>query len=61
MPWCITCNCYDTVKYILLDCIDLHDTRIKYYRNINRMKNLFNENILHIIDYLKEVGLYRNF
>ena len=33
MPWCIPCNCPDTVKHILLDCIDLRDTRIKYYRH----------------------------
>ena len=44
MPWCIPCHCPDTVKHILLDCMDLPDTRIKYYRNIDTMKKLFNEN-----------------
>ena len=61
MPWCIPCHCPDTVKHILLDCIDLRDTRIKYYRNINSMKNLFNENIFNFINYLKEVGLFKKF
>ena len=50
----------DTVKHILLDCIDLRDTRIKYYRDINSLKKLFNENIFNI-NYLKEVGLYKKF
>ena len=61
MPWCIPCNCPDTVKHILLDCIDLRDTRIKYYRDINTMKKLFNENISNIINYLKECGLFKKF
>ena len=33
MPRCIPCHCPETVKHILLECIDLHDTRIKYYRD----------------------------
>ena len=43
MPWCYPCHCPDTVKHILLDCTELSDTRIKYYRNVNNLKNLFNE------------------
>ena len=35
MSWWFPCHCPDTVKHILLDCIDQRDTRIKYYRNIN--------------------------
>ena len=38
MSRCIPCHCPYTVKHILLDCIDLHDTRSKYYRNIDLMK-----------------------
>ena len=45
MPWCIPCHCPDTVKHVLLDFINLHDTRIKYYRNINNLKDLFNGNV----------------
>ena len=30
MPWCIPCHCPDTVKHILLDCIDLPGSRIEY-------------------------------
>ena len=61
MPWCIHCHCPDTVKHILLDFIDLHDTRIKYYRNINSMKNLFNENVFNVVNYLIEVDLFKKF
>ena len=39
----------------ILECISLCDTRIKYHRNINSMKYLFNENISNVINYLKEV------
>ena len=34
----------------LLDCIDLHDTRIKYYRDINSMEKLFNDNVSNIMN-----------
>ena len=61
MPWCIPFHCPDTVKHILLDCIDLRDTRIKYYRNVNTMQKLFCENVFNIINYLKECGLYKKF
>ena len=61
MPWCIPCHCPDTVKHILLDCINLRDTRIKYYRNINTMQKLFCENVFNIINYLKECGLFKKF
>ena len=61
MPWCIPCHCPDTVKHILLDCIDLRDTRIKYYRNVNTMQKLFCENVFSIINYLKECGLFKKF
>ena len=61
MPWCIPCHCPDTVKHILLDCIDLRDTRIKYYRNINNLKDLLYGNIKVICNYLKECGLFYKF
>ena len=57
MPWCIPSHCLDTVKHILLDCIDLCDTRMKYYRNINNLKDL----LKIICDYLKECGLSYKF
>ena len=57
VPWCIPCHCLATVKRILLDCINLRNTKNKYYRNIKSMKNLFNENMLNVINYLKEVCL----
>ena len=61
MPWCIPCHCPDTVKHILLDCTDLRDTRIKYYRNINNLKDLLYGNIKVICNYLKECGLFYKF
>ena len=51
MPWCIPCHCPDAVKHILLDCIDLCDTRIKYYGDINTMEKLFNENVYNVINF----------
>ena len=59
--WCIPCHCPDTVKHILLDCINLCDIRIKYYRDINTMEKLFNENVYSIVNYLKECGLFKKF
>ena len=44
-----------------LSCIDLCDTRIKYYRDINTMEKLFNENVSNIINYLKQCGLFEKF
>ena len=61
MPWCIPCHCSDTVKHILLDCIDLRDTRVKYYRNINNLKDLFNGNVKSICNFLKESALFFKF
>ena len=51
----------DTVKHTLLDCIDLRDTRIKYYRNISNLKDLLYGNIKVICNYLKECGLFYKF
>ena len=59
MSWCIPRHCPDTVKHILLDCINLCDTRIKYYRDINAVEKLFNENASNIINHLKECGLFK--
>ena len=59
MPWCIQCHCPDTVKHILLHCIKLSYTRIKYYRDRDTMKKLFN--VCNIINYLKECGMFKKF
>ena len=59
MPWCIPRHCPNTVKDIFLDCINLRDTRIKYYRDINKLKDLFDENISNIMNNLKECGLFK--
>ena len=46
---------------LLLDCIDLCDTRIKCYRDINMMEKLFNENVYNVKNHLKECGLFKKF
>ena len=61
MPWCIPCHCPDTVKHILLDCIDLRDTRMKYYRDVNNIKDLLYGNVFNVLSYLKECGLFYKF
>ena len=61
MPWCIPCHCPDTVKHILLDCIDLRDTRIKYYRGLNNLKDVFDRSLKSVCKYLKECGLFYKF
>ena len=45
MSWCIPCHCPDTVKHILLECIDLSYTGMKYYINISNLKDLLYGNI----------------
>ena len=49
------------MKHILLDCIDLRDTRIKYYKNINNLKDLFNGNVKSICNFLKKVDYSSHF
>ena len=44
MPSYIPCHCLDTVKHILLDFVDLPDTKIKCNRNVKKLKDLFNDN-----------------
>ena len=61
MPWYIPCHCPDTVKHILLDCIDPHDTRIKYYKDVNNLKDLLYGNIYNVLSYPKECGLFHKF
>ena len=58
IPWCIPCH---TVKQKLLDCIDLCDTRIKYYRDVNNLKDLLHGKIYNVLSYLKECGLFHKF
>ena len=53
MLWCIPCHCPGTVKHILLDCVDQRGTGIKYYRDINTMTKLFNDNISNITNTIK--------
>lgn len=57
-PLCIPCQEPFTVKHFLLDCIDLHITRNRFFR-VNSLKELFDKvEPTKIFAYLKETGLY---
>jgi len=53
-PECDVCQCPLTVKYIMIECVDLHDVRNKHFVVIS-MKDLF-ENVAsqNIVDFIKE-------
>ncbi len=58
-PRCIPCDSDLTVKHILLDCIDLTDTRRKYF-NVSSLAELFQgTDIEALLHFLKEINLYR--
>ena len=44
------CHCPDAVQHILMYSADLCGVRIEYYNSANMIANLFNENILNIIN-----------
>ena len=61
-PVCIPCQCPLTVQHILLECVDFHFTRTKYFNNIASMRQLFEE--VHpskLLLFLKEIGLFYRF
>ena len=57
-PECIACQERYTVKHFMIECVDLADTRDKFY-NVVSLKDLFEQiNVNTILEFLKEVGLY---
>ena len=57
-PECVFCQCYLTVKHLLVECVDLADARRNYF-TAGTMEELFSTVPAHqIIEFLKEVGLY---
>ena len=57
-PFCYACDSPLTVKHILIECSDFLHTREKYYK-VTNLHALFREvNPSHIIEYLKEIGIY---
>ena len=56
-PMCYACQTKYTVKYILIECIDLANVRKTFY-SANNMKELFqNTEINNVISFLKTVKL----
>ena len=60
-PECVPCQCLLTMKHIMIDCIDFHNTRIQYF-NVHSMKELFdNVQPTLILSFLKDIGLFYHF
>ena len=59
-PECIPCQCRQSIKHILVDCVDKSDI-IRQYYTVNDIKQLFT-NVAgdKMLQYLKDVGLYPN-
>ena len=58
VPECIPCAFTLTVKHILIECVDLSETRNEFYAT-NTLKELFEkEPSSKIIDYVKATGIY---
>jgi len=57
-PECTACRCPLTVKYFLLECAELSDTRVKYL-TATSMNDLFdNTDSQLIVDFIKGVSFY---
>ena len=57
-PECIPCQCLLTVEHVLIHCVDLSLTRIKYY-SVTSIKQLFDTvDPRKIVSFLKEIQLY---
>jgi hypothetical protein len=60
-PTCIPCDCPLTVEHILTNCIDFSPTRDEYYK-VNHMYELLHTvNCRNILDFLKEIELFKRF
>ena len=58
-PFCISCNVDLTIKHILTSCTEFNDTRRKYYKS-NNIKHIFDiVTPKKILDFLKEINLYK--
>ena len=59
-PQCVQCNTILTVKHILIECVDLAPMRARYYQ-VDNMKLLFETvRIDLILDFLREINVFRN-
>ena len=57
-PECVPCQCRQSIKHLLVDCVDKSDIIHRYY-TVGNIKDLFT-NVAGdtILQYLKDVGLY---
>ena len=60
-PECVPCQCLLTVEHILLHCVDFSLIRPKHFsaQNLNQLFNTTNP--CNILNFLKEINLYRHF
>ena len=57
-PECIPCNEPLTIKHVLIDCVDMHETRQKYF-TASSLKVLFRDVPPdHIFQFLKEINVF---
>jgi hypothetical protein len=58
-PMCVGCDSPFTVEHILVDCVEFALSRAKYF-NVSSLKELFDTvQARSIIDFIKDIGLYR--
>jgi hypothetical protein len=56
---CVGCDSPFTVEHILVDCIEFAMSRSKYF-NVSSLEELFDTvHTRDLIDFIKEIGLYR--
>ena len=57
-PVCVACNVALTIKHILIECVDLLETRKKYFEE-KSLYSLFRNVISEVIfDFLREIGVF---
>lgn len=57
-PKCIACDNTFNIKHVLIDCVNLHNTRLKYY-SADSLKTLFRDvPPWKIFNFLKEINVY---
>lgn len=58
-PFCVGCQKNFTIRHILTECSDFHETRKKYYR-CREIKDIFDViDVKKILGFIREIGLYK--
>jgi hypothetical protein len=56
---CVGCDSPFTVEHILVDCVEFAMSRFKYF-SVSSLQELFDlVQMRDLIDFIKEIGLYR--